>query len=285
MTHPSSPSHGGGQAPDFTPDLKAKVQAWLEYEAAHLPMPDAGATPSIKPFKPFLQGAFNAVYLDPLGMDFANSSITFNAEELPKGSQKPTLLVLTNIQVHPIANVSLHIVHPLFTIYPAEGGENPDTADSFSGFDATFTIDGDPTFGTGMLILDHWEKDARLGIAFEKIEATTTGGTTSTCKDVAKFQAEVVPQLKMWPCFMQCHGGANLQAQQQMDLSNIDAMPPDDACAQVRARIKPGDPANSQILQVTDPTKPFVHLFKFAGNLNNYNQFKTAVTPWIQAEQ
>lgn len=286
LTHPASASHGGGQAPDLSAALRAKVQAWLDYEAEHLPKPDADANVLIPPFKPFLQGAFNAIYLDPLGDDFANLSVTFNAEELPAGASKPTLLRLYNMQVHPIAGVSLHLVHPLFTIYPSGADPIPDTADSYSGFDQTYTLEGDPTFGTGELILSNWSKDARLGIAFEIYEATKTGGpVTATCKNVAKFQAEVVPQLKLWPCTTQCHGGANVQAQQQMDLSNIDAMPPDDACAQVRARITPGDPANSQILVVTDPTKQVIHLFKFAGNKNNYNSFKAAVTPWIQAEQ
>lgn len=284
LTHPGSSSHGGGQAPDISAGLRTKIEAWLHYEADHLPKPDAGSIPHIDPFKPFLQGAFNAVYLDPLGPEFANCSITFNAEELPSPNS-PTLLHITNIQVHPIAGVELHLVHPLFTIYPSMSGEIPDIADSFSGFDQSFTLAGDPTFGTGQLILSHWQKDARLGIAFEKIEATKNGVTVATCKNVAKFQAEVVPQLKMWPCASMCHGGGNISAQQQMDLSNIDAMPPDEACAQVRARIDPMNPDNSQIFAVTDPTKPAIHLFKFAGNKNNHTSFKTAVTPWIISEQ
>lgn len=286
LTHPASSSHGGGQAPDLTPGLRTKIEAWLQYEAENLPQVDAGSMPHIEPFKPFLKGAFNAVYLDPLGDDFANSSITFNAEELPANSSTPSLLLLSNIQVHPIAGVALHIVHPLFTVYPSGAGAIPDVADSFSGFDSSFSLDTDPTFGTGTLILAHWAKDARLGIAFEKIEATKTGGTAATCKNVAKFQAEVVPQLGgMWPCATMCHAGGNIAAQQQMDLSNLAAMPPDDACAQVRARIDTMNPDNSQIFVVTDPTQAAIHLFKFAGNKNNHTSFKTAVTPWILSEQ
>ncbi|MFT3773243.1 MAG: hypothetical protein QM820_48310 [Minicystis sp.] len=285
ITHPPETSHGGGQAPDLSADLKAKVLNWLEFEAANLPMPDGGGSPLIPPFKPYLQGAFNAIYLDTLGPDFANCSITFNAEQLPQGSAKPTLLRITNLEVHPIAGVQLHIVHPLFTVYPSGAEAIPDPADSFSGFDQTYALDTPLTFGTGELILSQWSKDARLGIAFEKIEAVKMGSTGATCNNVAKFQAEVVPQLKMWPCFSECHNGMNIQAQQQMDLSNIDAMPPDDACAQVRARITPGDPTKSQILQVTDPHYMGYHGFKFQGNTNNYNSFKAAVTPWILAEQ
>ena len=290
LTHPSLPSHGGGQAPDMSKGLRAKVKPWLEYEAVHLPMPDAGARPFIPPFKPLLQGAFNAVYLDPLGKmgEFQNASVTFNAQEL---GSPPSLLRLSNLQVHPVAGKDVHLVHPLFTVYPAAGGELPDTADSFSGFDATFDIAGDPTFGTGEIILSNWVKDARLGIAFESAQIITMGGSTATCTHLAKFQAEVLPLLTgmVVPCST-CHGGigtdagVNIQAQQQMDLSNLAAMPPDEACSQMRARITPGDPGKSEILIVTDPTQGAVHLFKFAGNKTHYNNFRTAVTPWILAE-
>jgi hypothetical protein len=282
LTHPADSSHGGGQAPDMSQALRAKVKPWLEFEAERLPKPDGGGGPLIPPFKPFLMGAFNAVYLDPLGTDFQNSSITFNAQEL---GNPPSLLYLTNIQVHPIAGIDLHIVHPLFTIYTPKGEEIPDTVDSFSGFDQSYSLDGDPTLGTGSLVLSKWQKDSRISIAFEKVEVTKTGGGNDTCKDVAKFQAEVVPQLKMWTCAPACHGGLKIEAQQQMDLSMIDAMPPSEACSQVRARIKPGDPESSQILIVTDPTQQVIHLFKFQGNKTNYNTFKNAVTPWIMAEQ
>jgi hypothetical protein len=258
------------------------MQAWLTFEAAHLPMPDGGGSALVPPFKPFLMGAFNAVYLDPLGASFKNSSVTFNATEL---GNPPSMLLLENLQVHPIAGVSLHVVHPLFTVYEPAGAEIPDPVDSFSGFDETYTLGSDPTLGTGSVVLTQWAADSRLSIAFESITATSTTGGSGACKDVATFQSAVVPQLTTLPCASQCHGGKNLAAQQQMDLSMIAAMPPAAACAQVRARITPGDPTTSQILIVTDPTQQAVHLFKFQGNLNNYNAFKAAVTPWIMAEQ
>jgi hypothetical protein len=282
VTHSQDPSHGGGQAPHPSATLLAAMQSWLAFEAAHLPMPDGGGSALIPPFKPFLMGAFNAVYLDPLGTSFQNSSITFNATEL---GNPPSMLLLENIQVHPIAGISLHIVHPLFTVYQPAGAEIPDPVDSFSGFDETYTLGSDPTLGPGSLVLSQWAADSRMSIAFETITATPITGGTGMCKDVATFQSDVVPQLMMWPCASMCHGGTNVAAQQQMDLSMIAAMPPDAACAQVLARITPGDPTTSQILVVTDPTQQAVHLFKFAGNTNNYNTFKAAVTPWIMAEQ
>ena len=54
--------------------------------------------------------------------------------------------------------------------------------------------------------------------------------------------------------------------------------------AQVRSRITPGDPEMSRILQVTDPTQQAVHMYKFMGNKNKYQAFKTAVSPWILLE-
>lgn len=281
ITHPGDPSHGASQAPDMTPDLRAKVLAWLEKEADDLPAftDEAGITVYIPPVKPFLKGAFNTIYLDPLGVELENSSISFNAEELNGGS----MLMLTNLQVHPIADVSIHIIHPLFTVYPPGKPADPDPVDSFSGYEKTFTIASDSTLGTGTVILANWAKDARLGIAFEKIEGTVTSGTVSTCKDVAKFSAEVVPQIQY--CANTCHAGAKIQAKAAMDLSKLADMPPDHACTQVRARITPGNPDMSEMLIVTDPKQQAVHLYKFAGNNNNYMAFKAAVSPWIMAEQ
>jgi hypothetical protein len=282
VTHSQDPSHGGGQAPHPSATLLAAIESWLSFEAAHLPVPDGGGSALIQPFKPFLMGAFNAIYLDSLGASFKNSSITFNATEL---GNPPSMLLLENLQVHPIAGVSLHLVHPLFTVYQPTGGEIPDPIDTFSGFDEAYTLGSDPTLGTGSLVLSQWAPDARMSIAFQTATASSITGGTGMCKDVATFQADVLPQLMMWPCASQCHGGKNLAAQQQMDLSMLSAMPPDAACAQVLARITPGNPTTSQILIVTDPTQQAVHLFKFAGNLNTYNTFKAAVTPWIMAEQ
>jgi hypothetical protein len=284
IVHPASPQHGGGQAPNMSPTLKSKVIPWLTCEAKNLPVVDAGMKPTIMPFKPRVMGAMNEVDLDPLGTDFQGSSITFTADELPANSQDPTLLVLSNLTVYPIEGVTLHIVHPLFTVYGPTGSEVPDPADTFSGFDETFATSG--PLGTGTLILSQWQPGARLGIAFQEITATKMMPMTqNTCKDIADFQAMVVPQLTtMNPCAPMCHGGGNIMAQQQMDLSAIMAMPPDDACSQVRARITPGNPATSQILIVTDPTQAVPHLYKFGGNLNKYKAFKTAVTPWIMGE-
>jgi hypothetical protein len=279
LTHPADPSHGAGQAPDISTELRAKLVEWLKFEADDLPTPDSG-TVFIQPFKPILKGALNTIYLDPFGTDFQYSSISFNAEEL---GDPPSMLLLTNVRMNPIAGVTLHVVHPLFTIYPPKGAPVPDPIDNFSSVDQTFSLKSPLEVGTGAAVLSSWEKDARLGIAFEAIEAQVEMGSVTTCKNVSSFKINVVPAMKY--CADTCHGGANPDANATMDLSKLSDAVPDAACAQVRARIVPGDPASSQILIVTDPTQQAVHMYKFKGNVSNYNAFKMAVTPWILDEQ
>ncbi len=298
VTHPADPSHGGGQAPSIPDELAPKVLAWLEKEASDLPTAEDDAGVFIPPFKPFVAGAFNTIYLDPLGDAFKNMSISFNAEELGGTPDQPSMLEITNLTVHPVGTTQLHVVHPLFTVYPLEAPADPDPVDSFSNVDQVFSLQSDLELGTGTVVLTNWTKDAYLGLAFELIEVYGAGGDAglSDCKDVASFKANAVP--KMQVC-ANCHGSGSSNpcpnftpsaevkalASATMDLTKLGDADPAEACIQVRARIAPGDPAQSQILQVPNPTLQAVHMFKFCGNLNDYNDYKNGVVPWIEAEQ
>ena len=281
VIHPNEPNHGGGQAPPISDDLKQKCLEWLAMEAANLPDAMGNLVYSVKPFKPILGGAFNNIYLDDIDPSLKFASISFNARELDTG-----LLQLKTLEVHPVEGQKIHIVHPLFTVYPVDAAPDPDPIDSFSGVDQTFALDSpdslDLSLGTGELILTNWQKDAYLGIAFELIENQGGGGPATGCHDVAGFKDTVVPQMQY--CADTCHGGANAQANATMDLSQLNADPPEAACAQVRARITPGDPEMSRIIIVTDPTQQAVHMYKFMGNKNKYMAFKQAVSPWIISE-
>ncbi len=285
LTHPDMPSHGGGEAPPLPAAIKPDTIIWLTSEAANAPAAEIDKGPAVKPFKPLGGGAFNTVYLASLGPDFEFASISFNAKAIGGTPDDPSLLWLTNITVHTVADKPIHIVHPLFTVYPAGAPADPDPVDSFSNIDQTFTIDGNPTLGTGEVVLSNWKKGSYLGLAFELIEVYggNPGGGTG-CKDIATFQTVVVPQMQY--CAMNCHGGKDPQAKGTMNLSELNAMTPTAACIEVRARIKPGKPEESQILLVTNPGPPIVvHKYKFDGNINQYNAFKDAVTPWILSEQ
>lgn len=278
VVHPNEASHGAGQAPPISEELRAKVLQWLEMEAKNIPEVEGSLVYQVTPFKPILGGALNTIYFDDIDPTLQYASVSFNAKELTD-----TLLQLKNLEIHPVEGQSIHIVHPLFTVYPKDAAADPDPIDSFSGVDQIFTLDtGDVVLGTGEVILTNWQKDAYLGIAFENIANNGGGGPPAGCYDPVKFMNEVVPQMQY--CADTCHGGNNPQANATMDLSQLNADPPDAACAQVRARITPGDPEESQIIDVTDPTQQIQHMYKFAGNKNKYMTFKTAVSPWIISE-
>jgi len=284
MTHPDSPTHGGGEAPGLPSEIKPDVLEWLAAESTNLPENSGDIGPSVKPFRPLLGGAFNTLYLADLGPEFEYMSISFNAQAIGGTSDAPTMLWLQNITVHTVADNPLHIVHPVFTVYSPGKPADPDPVDSFSNLDQTFTIDGENALGTGELVLTNWSKGAYLGVAFELIEVYGgNAGMGQGCKDLVSFQTNVVPAMQT--CMTKCHGGTNPQAKGTMDLSELNAASPVAACIEVRARIKAGDPAGSQILQVTDPIQPVVHMYKFEGDLNAYNAFKAKVEPWIMAEQ
>ena len=278
LTHPGEPSHGGGQAPPMSEKLKTPTLDWLKREAKDLPDAAGNLVYSVKPFKPILGGAFNNVYLDAISPTLQFASISFSAREL-----SDTMLQIKDLQVHPVEGQNIHIVHPLFTVYAPKSNPDPDPIDSFSGVDESFSLDSpDLTLGTGELILTNWKKDSYLGIAFELIANEGGGGQATSCTHLTEFQQQVVPQIKY--CADTCHGGPNVQATATMDLSKLMDDPPTDACAQVRARITPGDPEMSRIVIVTDPTQQAVHMYKFQGNKNKYQAFKDAVSPWINLE-
>lgn len=278
LTRPADPGHGAGNAPDITPALRSKVEAWLDVESALIPDPVQSANVVI-PFKPKLDGAFNTIYLGDLGQEYENVSITFNATEL---GTPPSMLLLENLEVHPIAEMQVHLVHPLFTVYPSDGATPvPDPADSFSLVDEVYSLDGTIQLGTGTMIHTAWAKESYLSIAFEKVELVGDFFPPIDCKALATFQADVAPALGV--CATTCHGGANAQAAGAMDLSKL-ATDPAAACKQVRARIKPGNPDGSQILIVTNPLDVSAHLFKFQGSISSFNAFKSTVSPWINEE-
>jgi mono/diheme cytochrome c family protein len=278
---------GGGHsgtnldADTLDPTLVTRVQDWLAEEAKAIAEPPPDVGPAIDPFVPIM--GFNAVYLGPLGADFEGMAITFNANEL--GSQS---LELTQIEVHTTKNTGVHLVHPLFVVFPVGAEADPDPIDSFSNIDQSFEAGTGGELGPGTAILTNWKTKAKLTIAFEKIEKIATGmndggmdGGTSGCKDVGAFMANAQAQ------FAQrcngCHGGGNAAAQGAVDMSELNSDPAS-ACAQIRFRVKPSEPPASQIFITTTPGGNAAHPFKFGGDADNFNAFKNAVTPWIAAE-
>lgn len=294
------PVSGGGHSGSnldssaYATTLLPAVEAWLEEEARGILEGGEGGgagaggappeeQPTIPPFKPIL--GFNAVYLHPLDEAFTGMAITFSAEELT-----PTSLQLTNMQVHTTSELGLHIVHPLFVVYPVGDDADPDPVDSFSNLDAYFEPGTGDDLGPGTLILTNWSSDAKLSVAFETIAAYDPNGGEggggggggnggAECEAQGAFDAVAD---EFTPC-LTCHNGQNPGATGALDMRDLDN-DTGAACVQIRNRVDLGDPPSSQIFIVTDPNGGAGHPFKFGNNVNTWNNFRTQVTAWINAE-
>lgn len=266
--------------------LYPKVKAWLSEEAKDIVTADQpGTQPTIDPFVPII--GFNAVYLQPLGSDFTGMAVTFTADQIDDYA-----IALSDIQVHPTGSLGVHVVHPLFVVFPVGKSSDPDPVDSFSNVDQQFPAGEAATLGPGTLVLSNWSPNAKLSMAFETLELIqpdvtdggTDGGTTTTtgCKDVASFTANAAGPLK-GNC-VTCHGGGNASAKGAVDMSTIDS-DPEKACAQVKNRVTPSNPGGSQLFITTDPGGNAAHPYKFGGSTSKFDSFKSSVSVWIQAEQ
>ncbi len=265
--------------------LFPKIKAWLAAEGAAIAAPIDMAKPTIPPSAPIM--GFNAIYLTPLDKDLEGVAITFSANALTENT-----IELKDLQVHTTTKVGVHLVHPLFVVYPKNKMADPDPVDNFSGFDQYFDPNTSTEFGAGTVLLTNWVPEAKLSIVFETAEPYTPGsgmgggggmGTmTGGCKDVAEFMASAQGRFQT-SCFG-CHGGANGQANAALDMSKLQSDPAA-ACGQIKNRVKPADAPNSQIFITTDPGGTAAHPFKFGGNQGQFDTFKTNVSLWIQAEQ
>lgn len=278
---------GGGHSglnldsPALKDTLLPKVKAWLAEEAKTATEAPPPIGPYMVPFVPII--GFNSKYLRALGKEFEGMAITFYADYLTD-----TTLELTDIQIHPTTKAGVHVVHPLFTMYPVGADPIPEPGDSFSNVDQTYAIGKGGQLGPGTFVFPNWQKDARLSIAFEKIEVILPmveeagPGPTGGCKDTQAFidNARVPLQQRC----LGCHGGGNGQATAALDMSEL-AADAAKACAQVLNRVNPGDPPSSQIFVTTNPNGNAAHPYKFGGNADTFNTFRSNLSTWIALEK
>lgn len=285
LTYAISGSGHQGTQIDSVPGLEDKVREWLEAEAGAISDPVEEDVPHIDPVTPIL--GFNAIYLTPLDEELTGVAITFTAEQLTETSLK-----LSDIEVHTTSQTGIHIVHPVFAVYPKGKPGEADPVDSFATLDERYAETVSAPLGVGLLILTNWEKDAKLGIGFEVAEPYTVGGgeggagaggggTEGGCNALTEFDASAKPQFQM-RC-AGCHGGADPQATGAMDMSDL-ANNSGAACGQIKNRINTANPAQSQIFITTDPQGNAAHPFKFGGNAAQFNTFRDQVSIWVEAE-
>lgn len=277
------PEDGLHTGPPPTADLEGRLIAWLEQEATAVSeIPDD--TKSIPPFKPIVPG-FNAVYLDPLGSEFAGMAVTFQAEELTD-----TTLSLTTLQVHPTAKMGLEFEHPLFTVYaPGSTAGDPDPVDSFSNVSQSVEAGSVAALGPGTVVLTNWVGGGKLSLNFATIGTINPlgegggggGGPMGPCAAVMAFSNSAEGPLDN-NC-SGCHGGNNQAATNAVDMTDL-GTDPTAACGQILNRVDLNNPAQSQLFITTNPNGNASHPFKFGGNAGNFNNFVDAVTQWINAE-
>lgn len=275
--------HSGTNLDTAPNGLQGRVQAWLDAEAAAIAAP-IDDTPHLDPFTPIL--GFNAVYLTPLDPALEGVAVTFTAEELT-----PTSLKLDQIQVHTTSKTGVHIVHPVFAVYPKGGDGSADPSDSFADLDVRIDESTSTSLGVGLLILTNWESGAKLGLGFQTVEPYSSmsgtggagGGTVAmgACNAQAQFDTDAKPLFQQ-RCFG-CHGGNNGSATAALDMSDLQT-DSSAACGQIKNRINTTTPANSQIFVTTDPNGNAAHPYKFGGDANLFNDFVSQVSIWISAE-
>lgn len=276
--------HSGTNLDTAGNDLDVRVREWLEAESQAIGDAPIEDEPHIDPVTPIL--GFNAIYLTPLDPSLEGVAITFMASLLTENSLK-----LDNLQIHTTSATGVHVVHPVFAVYPKGKPGDADPVDSFGTLDERYPESTSADLGVGTLILTNWEPEAKLGVGFEVIEPFSGmsgeggggggGGSDGGCNDVAAFDANARPQFQN-RCF-NCHGGNNGQATAAVDMSDLmtDSAA---ACSQIRNRVNPADPPNSQIFITTDPNGNAGHPFKFGGDAGQFNTFRTNVSVWIDAE-
>jgi mono/diheme cytochrome c family protein len=269
-------------SPTLVDTLKPALEAWLEEESKAIIGPGEELGPSIPPLTPNL--GFNTVYLNDFGPEFVGVAISFYADELT-----PNLLELRELVVHATSDWGVHIVHPLFVVFPKGLEADPDKIDSFSGLDQYTDINEHEPLGPGVLLLTNWLPEAKLGISFEKIEPYNSqggggaggGSSGGGCGDVQSF-IDNARDLLANNCGG-CHRGGNAAATAAVDMRDLDADPAS-ACAQVKNRVNLGNPPASQLFVTTDPNGGSGHPFKFGGSQANFDNFRQAATVWITAE-
>ncbi|NUO49950.1 MAG: hypothetical protein HOV80_13935, partial [Polyangiaceae bacterium] len=161
--------HSGTNLDSISGGLFDRVKAWLAAESSAIEVTPDDSSPHVEPFTPIL--GFNAVYLTPIDPALTGVALTFTAEELT-----PSSLKLSDLTVHTTSMTGVHIVHPVFAVYPKGGEADIDPVDSFAGLDTKFAESETSALGVGTLILTNWAPEAKLGIGFETCSAWTEGG-------------------------------------------------------------------------------------------------------------
>lgn len=227
----------------------------------------------------------NELALDTLGegAGIAGAKITFVVQAVGSG------IYLNNLKLVPGAT-GAYIEHPLFVSIPSDPMAKPiaDTLDRFfntkMNLMANATADQQQIAG-GTAAFVNFPPENKLAIFFKAAklyQPEAGGGTTGGCKVLTQFETSARVPLNN-NCGG-CHRGQNPNATSALDLTGADQANAMNACNQVRLRVNFTDIANSGLLLAPTPGNAN-HPYPFTNNLTGFNNFKTALNPWIIAER
>ena len=227
----------------------------------------------------------NHVALDGVGL--AGATIDLVAQ--PLGST----LYVTDLKLSASVD-GVYLEHPLFVSWPANQPEVPDSLDRFFAVKMNEMPMAADEIGGGTAAFVGMNPNDPVSIHFKvigKYMADTTGGggttTQSGCRQLASFKQNAAGPLQT-SC-ASCHAGnANANAKSAMDITGVnstDDATVQNACNQVRTRINFQDTNSSSFYIAPNPAQVTNHPFKFGGTQANFDNFKAAIDPWVQAEK
>ena len=279
-SHPGQDNQHPGTSIDDTAGLRDALTAWLEAEASLIV--ETVANPlgvGTDPFTPIM--GLNAIYLDELAPGITGTTLTFWAEPKDFG------LILRDVKVYTPYTTGVTITQPRIVIYPlGVEAESAMLNDDFNNLKQDVPADTANPLGAGMVFLTEYEPGAKLAFHFVDLKPYNESvANDNPCLALNTFKAEAVPQFQA-NC-MNCHGNQGSNANLAMNLVGIGSA--DDAvvgaiCANMLTRVDLATPANSLIFQRTDPGGNSTHQFQFGNNATNFNNFRSEVTLWINAE-
>lgn len=287
---------GPHNGPGLTAEESSDVLEWIQAERDA-----AGVTPDMGlqtgKFTPLLCTAglpgdptcpVNHVDLTALGLPGA--SIDLVAQPLSQDLYVTDLKLTASVD-------GVYLEHPLFVSWPADPTqpEIPDTLDRFFNIKMNLMPSTSDSIGGGTAAFVGFDPNNQISIHFKAVDKYVADGSgsgsdgvaASGCRQLASFKTNAQGPLNT-NC-ASCHAGtANASAKAAMDIdgiaSNDDAML-QNACNQVRTRINFQDTDSSSFYIAPNPGQQTNHPFKFGGNQTNFNNFKAAIDPWVQAEK
>jgi hypothetical protein len=272
-------SKGAHEGPALTTDQAASLLDWINLEKAAAGGPDTSVETTA--FQPVV--GQNTVDLSAIGL--TGSTLTFRLEPLSVG------IYLNEITVH-AGTDGAHVVHPLFVTWDDAGTASPDPVDRFSDIDLTVAAGTDSPLGGGTAVFVDVSPQTKLSIHFKVAELATGGDTTGGggitgggCKDVAGFTQYAQPLLAA-NC-ASCHAGNDASATAATDMTKINDLTDTGqaaACGQILSRVDKGSVINSGVFVAPNPGQNTTHPFKFGGDVNQFNNFQSQLTLWINQE-